>query len=117
NQNSYLMSAVRTAGRFIWLADFAAAARQFPRHPAHVPRRLTYGIDLDRVSFRYPGREAPVLSEIDLHLPAGSVVALVGENGAGKTTLVKLLHRFYEPSAGTIRVDGQSLADFEVDEW
>ena len=51
-------------------------------------------------SFRYPGTDRAVLEDVDLDLPAGSVVALVGENGAGKTTLVKLLCRFYDPTRG-----------------
>ncbi|HEY0991419.1 MAG TPA: ABC transporter ATP-binding protein, partial [Kofleriaceae bacterium] len=55
--------------------------------------------------------------DVNLDLPAGSVVALVGENGAGKTTLVKLLCRFYEPTTGAITVDGVDLARFPVDAW
>ena len=51
-------------------------------------------------------REVPALRDVSLVLPAGSVVALVGENGAGKTTLVKLLAKLYEPDAGEIAVDG-----------
>jgi ATP-binding cassette subfamily B protein len=58
-----------------------------------------------------------VLAGVDLHLPAGSTVAIVGENGAGKTTLVKLLLRFYEPTAGRILVDGADLTRFAVDDW
>lgn len=54
---------------------------------------------LDRVSFAYPGSSRLVLQDISLTLPAGSVVAIVGENGAGKTTLVKLLAKMYEPTA------------------
>ena len=50
-------------------------------------------------------------------LPAGSTVAVVGENGAGKTTLVKLLCRFYDATAGTVRVDGVDLRDIDTDEW
>ncbi len=52
------------------------------------------------VSFRYPGTDRLVLEDVDLELPAGAVVAIVGENGAGKSTLVKLLCRFYEPVVG-----------------
>jgi ATP-binding cassette, subfamily B, bacterial len=54
---------------------------------------------------------------VDLELPAGSVVALVGENGAGKSTLVKLLCRFYEPTEGRIDVDSVELADIAADDW
>jgi ATP-binding cassette subfamily B protein len=58
-----------------------------------------------------------VLDDVSLRLPAGSVVAVVGENGAGKTTLVKLLARLYAPDSGRIQVDGVDLASFSVIEW
>ena len=58
-----------------------------------------------------------MLHDVTLHLPAGSTVAIVGENGAGKTSLVKLLCRFYEPTAGSITVDGVDLRRFDVAEW
>jgi ATP-binding cassette subfamily B protein len=58
-----------------------------------------------------------VLRDVDLDLPAGSVVAIVGENGAGKTTLVKLLARFYQPTKGRIMVDGTELALVSADAW
>jgi ATP-binding cassette subfamily B protein len=82
-----------------------------------VPERLVDGIRLEAVRFRYPGTDREVLEGVDLLLPAGSTVALVGENGAGKTTLVKLLCRFYEPSGGRIRVDGVDLQRIRLDEW
>ena len=62
--------------------------------------RLTLGIELSRMSFSYPGTERLALDDITLHMPAGSVVAIVGENGAGKSTLIKLLTKMYEPSSG-----------------
>lgn len=58
-----------------------------------------------------------MLDGVDLHLPAGITVAIVGDNGAGKTTLVKLLCRFYEPTTGTITVDGVSLARVPIEPW
>jgi ATP-binding cassette subfamily B protein len=75
------------------------------------------GIRLDRVSFTYPGTSRLVLDDISLTLPAGTVVAIVGENGAGKTTLVKLLAKMYEPTSGAIDVDGTPLARIRADEW
>ncbi|HVE92879.1 MAG TPA: ABC transporter ATP-binding protein [Actinomycetota bacterium] len=115
-QTTWLVGALRTASRYVWLQDYAAGAPG-PATPVQAPQALREGIHLDRVSFRYPGTDAWVLSDVDLRLPAGIVVALVGENGAGKTSLVKLLCRFYEPSAGTIRVDGADLADLDVEQW
>jgi ATP-binding cassette subfamily B protein len=58
-----------------------------------------------------------VLDDISLHLPAGAVVAVVGENGAGKSTLVKLLARMYVPTAGRITIDGVDLAEINIEEW
>ncbi len=88
---------------------------------ASVPARLTDGIRLRGVSFRYPdgtpGAGADVLRGVDLRLPAGATVAIVGENGAGKSTLVKLLCRFYEPTAGVIELDGVDLRSLPVDRW
>jgi ATP-binding cassette subfamily B protein len=64
---------------------------------------------------RARGRSA--LSGVDLHLPAGSTVAFVGDNGAGKSTLVKLLSRLYDPTEGRILVDGVPLTDLDPDAW
>jgi ATP-binding cassette subfamily B protein len=107
----------RATQRLLWLRDYAASARQPVGDPAPVPRRLARGIELAKVSFRYPGTDVAVLSDVDLQLPAGSVVAVVGENGAGKSTLVKLLTRCYEPSAGQILIDGVGLERMDVGEW
>jgi len=82
-----------------------------------VPAAVRRGIRLDRVSFAYPGTSRLVLDEVSLSLPAGSVVAIVGENGAGKTTLVKLLAKLYEPTSGSILVDDTPLARMPADQW
>lgn len=110
-------TAVRVLGHLFWLEDHArdAIARMTPAEPAPVPDKLRHGIDLEGVSFRYGSDD--VLRDVTLHLPAGSTVAIVGENGAGKTSLVKLLCRFYEPTSGSIRVDGVDLRRFDVAEW
>jgi ATP-binding cassette subfamily B protein len=101
--------------RLAWLEDYAASLGASADAPA--PRDLREGIRLEGVSFAYPGTERLVLDSVDLMLPAGAVVALVGENGAGKSTLVKLLARLYEPSAGRILVDGAPLARMRAEEW
>lgn len=103
--------------RLQWLSDYAEAARRPPDEPAPVPDRLADGIAFEGVTFRYPGTDTDVLADIDLRLPAGSVVALVGANGAGKSTLVKLLTRCYEPSAGRIAVDGVDLRRLDTEAW
>ncbi|HEX2033383.1 MAG TPA: ABC transporter ATP-binding protein [Chloroflexota bacterium] len=117
DMGNYLGRAIKAAGRYVWLADYAEQARPAPLDPVVVPSTLREGIQLDRVSFRYPGTEQPVLCDVSLRLPAGAVVALVGENGAGKSTLVKLLCRLYEPQEGRILADGVDLRRFEVAAW
>jgi ATP-binding cassette subfamily B protein len=84
---------------------------------AEPPRELQRGIELDGVSFSYPGTDVPVLENVSLALPAGATVAIVGENGAGKSTLVKLLCGFYRPSRGRILVDGVDLRRFPLEDW
>ena len=69
------------------------------------------------MSFAYPDREVAALSDVSLKLPAGGVIALVGENGSGKSTLVKLLCGFYRPTAGRILVDGEDLAAMSIEAW
>ncbi|MGW7409408.1 ABC transporter ATP-binding protein [Streptomyces sp. NPDC054833] len=66
-------------------------------------------IELDGVSFRYPGTARPALSEVSLHVAPGEVLALVGASGAGKSTVAKLLLRFYDPDRGAVRLDGKDL--------
>lgn len=82
-----------------------------------VPRRMSGEIRLENVGFHYPGSDRYVLRGLDLTLPAGSTVALVGENGAGKSTLVKLLCGMYRPTEGRILVDGTDLRDFGPAAW
>jgi ATP-binding cassette, subfamily B, bacterial len=101
--------------RLAWLEDYAASFDE--RADAPAPDVLTRGIEFDRVWFTYPGTDEPVLRDVSLTLPAGTVVAIVGENGAGKTTLVKLLSKFYEPSSGRILVDGVDLATISAERW
>jgi ATP-binding cassette subfamily B protein len=101
--------------RLAWLEDYAASL--LARADVPVPRRLQQSIRLEHVSFSYPGTDRLVLQDVSLELPAGKVVAIVGENGAGKTTLVKLLSKFYEPTSGQILVDGQPLGRMAADAW
>jgi ATP-binding cassette, subfamily B, bacterial len=104
------------AERFLWISERAEESAP-PDEQRTVPVRLDHGIELDGVSFAYGGADVPSLRDVTLHLPAGTVVAVVGENGAGKSTLVKLLFGLYQPSAGEIRVDGTALPRFATDAW
>jgi ATP-binding cassette subfamily B protein len=101
--------------RLAWLEDYAASL--VGATDLGAPPMLRRGIRLDHVSFIYPGTARRVLDDVSLFLPAGTVVAIVGENGAGKTTLVKLLAKMYEPSSGAIFVDETPLARVRADEW
>ena len=95
-----------------WLAAGGAAGG-----PGLPPAVLRRGITLREVSFGYPPDGGLVLDGVDVHLPAGAAVALVGENGAGKTTLVKLLTGMYQPTAGQVLLDGVPLADLDLAAW
>ncbi len=111
-----MIATLATADRLLWLEDHrdAAVAAGGDKQP---PSGLRSGITVRSLSFTYPGTERSVLSDLSLHLPAGSTVAVVGENGSGKTTLVKLLLGMYTPTAGTIEVDGTDLASIAHDGW
>ena len=74
------------------------------------------GIRLENVGFCYPGRDTWALRHVDLFLPSGRSVALVGHNGAGKTTFIKLLTRLYEPTEGRILLDGKDLSTWAPEE-
>lgn len=114
--SAQVAAALRFLARYVQVSRFAADLA-VGAAGAPAPAALERGISFRRVSFAYPGADEPVLHDIDLLLPAGSTVALVGENGAGKSTLVKLLCRLYEPTAGHLDIDGQPLHDIDLDEW
>lgn len=72
-------------------------------------------IALEDVSFTYPGTETPILKQISLRVEPGETVAIVGRNGAGKTTLVKLIARLYDPTSGTVCLDGTDIRELSLD--
>jgi ATP-binding cassette, subfamily B, bacterial len=94
-------------------ATFPASGPAPAPTPASAP--ALRGIVLEDVGFRYAGKDTWALRHIDLTIPSGESVALVGENGAGKTTLVKLMTRLYEPTEGRILLDGRDLRDWPAD--
>ena len=101
--------------RLAWLEDYAASVAA--AGDLAVPSLVRQGVRFDHVSFSYPGTARVVVDDVSLFLPAGAVVAIVGENGAGKTTLVKLLSKMYEPSSGSILVDDVPLARLPASAW
>lgn len=103
------------ARRLAWLEDYASALVATADQGA--PDRLVEGIRFEHVSFAYPGTDRLVLDDVDLELPAGAVLAIVGENGAGKSTLLKLLAKMYEPTSGRILIDRTELARIPAADW
>jgi ATP-binding cassette subfamily B protein len=77
------------------------------------PARLTGDIVFDNVRFRYPNTIEDALRGVDLHIRPGESVALVGETGAGKSTVLKLVARFYDATAGTVKVDGVAVDQYD----
>lgn len=78
------------------------------------PVREEEGVRFEGVGFRYPGVDAWALHDLNLFIPKGQSVALVGHNGAGKTTFIKLLTRLYEPTEGRILLDGRDLRSWDL---
>jgi ATP-binding cassette subfamily B protein len=115
----WVFESIRATRVFLEVVEEGAAERVavVPASPATVPSRLTGGIVLEGLGFQYWNRDEPSLNGVDLELPAGAVVALVGENGAGKSTLVTMLCGLYRPGDGRILVDGTDLADFAPEQW
>ena len=86
-----------------------------PAHPVEIdPARVTGHVRFEDVSFAYPGADRPAVAGIDLDVPAGSTLALVGETGSGKTTLASLVARLYDPSGGRVRIDGIDVRDMRL---
>jgi ATP-binding cassette subfamily B protein len=112
---SQLAEGRHTIRQFHWLEAHTAEHAHEGTKP--VPARLIDGIRLRGVTFAYPGTDQPVLRDVNLHIPAGSTVAVVGINGAGKTTLVKLLTGMYEPAQGDVLVDGVPLRELRLNDW
>lgn len=109
-----LLSSVEVTESYLTLAcaHRSSGAREVGANPT-----LTRGIELEHVSFRYPGSTSDTLHDVSVQFPAGTVVGLAGPNGAGKSTLVKLLCGFYRPLEGTVRVDGVELDQLDLRSW
>ena len=115
----WTLESLRAVRAFLDVVEDGAVERAAvgPATPVTVPARLDGSIKVEGLSFQYWNRDRPSLNDINLELPAGAVVALVGENGAGKSTFVKMLSGLYRPSAGRILVDGTDLAQFAPEDW
>ncbi len=82
-----------------------------PETPRRLPERVTGDIRFRNVSFAYTEGGQKVLNGIDVHIPAGQIVGLVGPSGAGKTTFASLIPRFYDATSGSVEVDGVNVRD------
>ncbi|NEO50512.1 MAG: ABC transporter ATP-binding protein, partial [Moorea sp. SIO4A3] len=85
-----------------------------PTYPKPIPHSMSRGIVFDHVSFQYGTTTRQALKNINLTVRPGETIALVGENGSGKTTLIKLLCRLYDPTAGSITIDGIDIRNFKI---
>ncbi|MBQ1026064.1 ABC transporter ATP-binding protein [Micromonospora sp. C95] len=106
---SRMLAAAAVTGPYHWLKSYARQAWRGGDLP--LPDRLTTGISLRDVAFTYPDAAGPSIEHVTLDIPAGSVVAVVGEHGSGKSTLVKLLAGFYPPTSGRLLIDGIATED------
>lgn len=101
------------------LFEFLSLKRKVtdPHHSRPVPRPMQRGIVFDQVSYQYPtGTNRIALHKVSLTIYPGETIALVGDNGSGKTTLIKLLCRLYDPTSGSITLDGINLCEFNTTE-
>jgi ATP-binding cassette subfamily B protein len=118
---SVFVTASSVADQSLFLTDlvnFFAIGPQIQSVPGArpLPRPIRDGIVFEQVTFSYPGSDRRVLDRLDLRLAPGERIALVGGNGEGKTTIVKLLARLYDPTAGSILIDGVDLREYQVED-
>ena len=109
-----IYSASAGAERVIEVMDMAPAV--VDRRDARPLGRASGAVTFDHVTFCYPGHAEPALSDVTLSVAPGETLALVGASGAGKSTVAKLLLRFYDPTAGEVRLDGRDLRDLRLQE-
>jgi ATP-binding cassette subfamily B protein len=85
--------------------------------PVIVPGAFTKKLDIQNISFSYPGNNQSVINNVSFEIKKGEIVALVGPNGAGKSTLVRLLCRLYDPETGLIKIDGNDIKNLDPGEY
>lgn len=113
-----LVNLSQSVGEGGYLADLYCfldtAEEETTKETQKLPVPLQQGIQVEGLSFTYPGSQTPALHHISFHISPGEKIAIVGENGAGKTTLVKLLLGLYQPTEGRISYDGIPLHSLDL---
>lgn len=121
--NHVLQGIISNVTELIKRCNYAYEYCVFMKYPRALPKgekKVLPGlhqIEFRNVSFSYPGSENKVLDGVNLTVEKGERISLVGQNGAGKTTLVKLLCRLYDPTEGTILLDGVDIREYDYDEY
>jgi subfamily B ATP-binding cassette protein MsbA len=110
--NNSIQQALAAAERVFDILDLATE-QHAERGRLDLPR-ITRSVEFQDVTFHYEGHGVPAVSDIDLSIRAGEMIALVGSSGSGKTTLVNLLPRFYEPTIGRILIDGVDIESYSL---
>jgi ATP-binding cassette subfamily B protein len=110
--NSTLLGGLALFDRVFQYLDIPASVPE-AAEPLPLPSQPVEGIVFEQVSFKYPGKDSnkEVLRDVSFTAPLGQLTALVGPSGAGKSTILSLAARFYDPTGGTVRLDGVSLPD------
>jgi len=104
------------------LADFAKVRiilnmENEPNNGTKILTKLQNSLSYNHLSFSYPSNDREILKDISFAIKKGQKVAFVGHTGSGKTTLTQLLTRFYEPSSGSIEIDGTDIRDFTLESY
>lgn len=107
------IQAASAAGKRIFDIIYMEPETRDPDYPL-VSEQIKRDIIFEKIHFTYPGTKREVLSDINLVVPVGSTVALVGESGGGKSTMMDLLSRFFDPSDGRILFDGNDIRNFKI---
>lgn len=113
---SYFEDSRNAASRLFSIIDEAQNQQELKGKNSLVELKKAPEIECKNVNFYFPGESRPTLCNVSLLLPSGSKTAIVGPSGSGKSTLLHLLLKLYQPSSGTITIQGQSLADLDEDQ-
>ncbi len=108
---------LRLFSGYVWLRDHADRLIHASGGHEDAPEELRSGLQVRDVRFRYEGATRWILDDLNLSIPAGATIAVVGDNGAGKSTLAKLLLRLYDPVDGSVLADGRDLRRIDPDHW